>query len=148
MLSSDYKDILSALNEEKAEYIIVGAYAIAVHGFPRATGDIAIWINHTRENVKRVWRALTEFGAPLADYEEADLYEEGVVIQIGVAPARIDILTSIDNVNFSEAWEARMEVEVEGIIINAISKEHLIINKKAIGRPQDLVDIERLKNTD
>ncbi len=145
LLNPDFRDILSVLNEEKVDYLLVGAYALAVHGLPRATGDMDIWIHSTVDNARRVWRALSKFGAPLSDLNEADLLNPGVVFQIGVAPSRVDILTSIDGVEFPDAWKDRLEVKVEGINVPVISRSHLIVNKKAVGRPQDLADIARLE---
>lgn len=144
MLNQDYKDILSAFNAEKVDYLIVGAYALAVHGVPRATGDMDIWIRMSPENAARTWRALANFGAPLADLKEMDLNTPGMVFQIGVAPCRIDLLTSIDAVDFEQAWSDRVETQVEGLKIPVIGRAHLIANKRAVGRPQDLADIARL----
>ena len=144
MLNQDYKDILSAFNAEKVDYLIVGAYALAVHGVPRATGDMDIWIRMSPENAARTWRALANFGAPLAELKEMDLNTPGMVFQIGVAPCRIDLLTSIDAVDFEQAWSDRVETQVEGLKIPVIGRAHLIANKRAVGRPQDLADIARL----
>ena len=146
MLNQDYRDMLSAFNDEKVEYMIVGAYAVAAHGVVRATGDIDLWIRSSQDNARRAWRALASFGAPLSGLREADLAVHGTVFQIGVAPSRIDILTSIDGVEFADAWNQRVEVEVEGIRVNVIGRSHLIANKKAVGRPQDLADIARLES--
>jgi len=146
LLSQDYKDMLSAFNDEKVDYMIVGAYAVAAHGVVRATGDIDLWIRSSPDNARRAWRALAIFGAPLSGFKEADLAVHGTVFQIGVAPSRIDILTSIDGVEFPDAWNDRIEVEVEGIRVNVIGRSHLIANKKAVGRPQDLADIARLES--
>ena len=146
LLNPDYRDILSAFNEEKVDYLLVGAYALAVHGVPRATGDIDLWIHCTEDNAQRAWRALASFGAPLSGLNESDLRTPGVVFQIGVAPSRIDVLTSIDGVDFTDAWKGRLEVEVEGIKVTVIGRPHLIANKKAVGRPQDLVDVARLES--
>ena len=145
MLNSDYRDILSIFNAEKVEYLVIGAYALAAHGLPRATGDIDLWINRDERNARRVWRALEKFGAPLSDLTEDDLSSPGMVYQIGVAPNRIDILTSIDAVEYGDAWSQRIEVVIEGLPICIISRDHLIANKKAVGRPQDLADIDRLE---
>jgi predicted nucleotidyltransferase len=146
LLSQDYKEMLSAFNDEKVDYMIVGAYAVAAHGVVRATGDIDLWIRSSPDNAKRAWCALANFGAPLSGLQEADLAVQGAVFQIGVAPSRIDILTSIDGVEFSDAWNDRIEVEVEGIRVNVIGRSHLIANKKAVGRPQDLADVARLES--
>lgn len=96
MLNPDYRDMLSAFCEERVEFLLVGAYAVAAHGFPRATGDMDLWIRPTVENARRSWRALARFGAPLDNVTEEDLRTPGIVLQIGVAPRRIDVMTAID----------------------------------------------------
>lgn len=148
MLNPDYRDMLSAFSEEKVEYLLVGAYALAAHGYVRATGDIDLWVRPERENAKRVLRALARFGAPLSEVTEEDFVEPGVVFQLGVAPLRIDILTAIDGVAFEEAWGARDEIEVEDINVFVIDKLHLAKNKEATGRPQDRVDLDWLRGGD
>ena len=145
MLNPDFRDILSGFCEEKVEFLLVGAYALAVHGLPRATGDIDLWIRRSAENARRVERALAIFGAPSSSIGEAELESAGIVVQIGVAPRRIDILTSIDGVDFDEAWRDRMEADVEGLKVPVIGRRHLVQNKKAVGRPQDLADVARLE---
>lgn len=145
MLNPDFRDILSGFCEEKVEFLLVGAYALAVHGLPRATGDIDLWIRCSNENARRVARALVKFGAPPSNISEEELKTPGTVLQIGVAPRRIDILTSIDSVDFDDAWRERTETEVEGLKFSVIGRRHLIRNKKAVGRPQDLADIARLE---
>jgi hypothetical protein len=146
LLSPDYRDILSAFTEENVDYLVVGAYALASHGLPRATGDLDLWVRCDAQNASRVWRAVAKFGAPLADTKESDFITPNMVFQIGVAPARIDILTGIDGVRFEEAWKDRTEIEIEGVRIKIIGRAHLIINKKAVGRPQDLADVARLES--
>ncbi len=145
LLNPDYKDILSVFNEERVEYLVIGAYALAVHGVPRATGDLDLWLCATEENARCAWRALGKFGASLQELQAADLMRPGTVFQIGVAPRRVDILTSIDGVEFDDAWQSKLQLEVDGISIQVISRLHLIANKKAVGRPQDLVDIASLE---
>jgi hypothetical protein len=113
-LNPDFRDMLSALSEEKVEYLVVGAHALAVHGYPRATGDIDIWIRSSTANATRVYRALARFGAPLAGISEEDFEAPGSILQIGVAPRRIDLLTSISGVDFDDAWGARIVAKVEG----------------------------------
>jgi hypothetical protein len=145
VLNPDYRDILSIFNEETVEYLVIGAYALAAHGLPRATGDIDLWINRDKRNAGRVWRSLVKFGAPLSDLKESDFSSPGMVYQIGVAPNRIDILTSIDGVEFNDAWRQRVEINIEDVLVFVISRVHLIANKKTVGRPQDLADIDRLE---
>ena len=146
-MNPDFNDILSAFSEEGVEYLLVGAYALAVHGLPRATGDIDLWIRPSSENAGRAWKALARFGAPLSDLTQKDLEEKGVVFQIGVPPRRIDILTSIEAVEFEDAWQDRAEVDLEGVRVTAIGRLHLIQNKRALDRPQDRADIARLEES-
>jgi hypothetical protein len=148
LLNPDFRDMLSALSAEQAEYLLVGAYAVAVHGLPRATGDLDVWIRSSEDNARRVWRALARFGAPLSGLREADLQTPGVVVQIGVAPRRIDLLTAIDAVTFDDAWPERTEVDIGSLTVPVIGRRHLIVNKKAVGRPQDLADVARLEGED
>jgi hypothetical protein len=137
--------MLSALSDEHAEFLVVGAYAVAAHGIPRATADLDVWVRQSEENARRVWRALRRFGAPVGDLREEDLSADALVVQIGVAPRRIDVLTSIAGVAFDEAWANRTEVVIEGLRVPVISRSDLIRNKKAVGRPQDLADVARLE---
>ena len=145
MLNKDFRDILSAFCEEKVEFMLVGAYAVAAHGVPRATGDIDLWIRNSSENAERVWRALKKFGAPLSDLTKDDLISPDTVIQLGVTPRRIDILTQITGVGFAEAEPERLIVSIEGIEVPVIGRTHLIQNKRAVGRPQDEADVARLE---
>jgi hypothetical protein len=138
--------MLSAFCEEKVEFMVVGAYALAVHGLPRATGDIDLWIRSSDENAQRLWRALARFGAALVDLTIDDLQTPGMVFQIGIAPRRIDILTSIGGVEFDEAKAECKEVEIEGLVIPVIGRAHLLRSKKAAGRPKDQADIAWLES--
>jgi len=146
LLNPDYRDMLSLFNEEKVEYMVVGAYALAYHGLPRATGDIDIWIRRSDENAERVWQALSRFGVPLFDLRKDDLMKPETVFQIGVVPRRIDILTSIDGVGYEEAEPEAQQVEIEGIKIPVIGRKHLVQNKRSTGRPQDQADVARLED--
>ena len=145
-MNPHFRDMLSALSAEGAEFLVVGAYALAAHGPPRATGDIDIWVRPTGENAQRVWRALKRFRAPLFDLTVEDLTTPDIVFQIGTAPCRIDLLTSIDGVNFEAAWTNRRQTEVEGQKLAVLSRCDLLQNKKATGRPQDLADVVWLEN--
>ena len=144
MLNSDYREMLSILNEEKVDYLIVGAYAMAAHGVPRATGDIDIFVRATPANSKKIYRALARFGAPLAELDSNQFSEEGIVLQIGVAPCRIDILTQIDGVDFDEAEQGRVVFEIEEMAIPFIGLAELKKNKLATGRVRDRLDVELL----
>ncbi|PYS44835.1 MAG: hypothetical protein DMF71_02125 [Acidobacteria bacterium] len=145
MLNSDFRDILSAFCEEKVEFMLVGAYAVAAHGLPRATGDIDLWIKCSEKNAERVWAAIMNFGAPLANISKQDFTTRGNVVQIGVTPRRIDILTQITGVEYEEAEQQSITIEIEGIAIPVIGLAHLVQNKSAVGRPQDKADVARLQ---
>jgi hypothetical protein len=145
LLNPDYRDMLSALNAEGVEYLLVGGYALAAHGLPRATGDLDIWVCPSPENARRTWRALAKFGAPLDQVTEDDFATEGLIFQIGVVPCRIDIITSLEALSFADAWSNRIRVEIEGIEIPVLGRDDFIRNKRLAGRPQDLADIARLE---
>lgn len=148
MLNPDFHDILSAFNAERVEYLLVGAYAVAAHGLPRATGDIDLWIRSSAANAECVWRALKGFGAPLDEISIHDLETPELVVQLGLPPRRIDLMTSIDGIDFDTAWRERVLIRVESIDVPTISRENLIVNKRATGRPQDLADVARLTKQD
>jgi len=145
-MNRDFVEMLSALYAAGAEYLIVGAYAMAAHGWPRATGDIDIWVRPMPDNAKRVMRALEAYGAPLFDLTADDLTRPDTVFQIGVPPGRIDILSGISGIEFAEAWDSRISVTIGGIETQAIGFEALLKNKLAAGRPKDLADIAWLKS--
>lgn len=140
MLNQDFKEILSAFSAEKVEFMVVGGYAMAFHGFVRATGDIDLWIRCSPENANRVWKALHKFGAPLFDLNIEDLKTPGMVFQIGLVPSRIDIITQIDGVDFEDAWREYKTIEIEDLKIPIIGKLQLLINKKSTGRSKDRND--------
>ena len=144
MLNPDFRDILSEFAAAGVEFLLVGAYALAAHGVPRATGDIDLWVRCRPENAARIMLALTRFGAPLTEVTEEDFVRSGMVVQIGVTPRRIDLLTAIDGVEFDEAWRDRIEVEIDGLRVPVISREHLLRNKRATGRTKDAADARRL----
>ena len=130
-----------------ARFIVVGAHALAVHGVPRATQDLDVWVDPTRENAERVWEALIRFGAPIADLDisQDDFVRPETVIQIGLPPNRIDVLTGITGVrDFDVAWADRTEHVVGGDAIPFLGRETLVANKRATGRLKDLADIEAL----
>ena len=144
-MNRDFVEMLSALSAANAEYLVVGAYALAAHGLPRATGDLDIWVRPTPENAERVLRALRVFGAPLLDLRLDDLLRPDTVFQIGVAPDRIDLLTGLTGLTFPEAWSSRLTATVEGLPLPVIGREELLRNKEATGRPQDLADAAWLR---
>jgi len=146
-VNEDYRDILGALVAEQARFLVVGAHALAVHGYPRATVDIDIWIEPTPENADRVWRALAAFGAPLddLDIDRQDFTRPDVVAQLGLPPNRIDLLTGVSGLTFEQAWGRRFEAPVEGVTVPVLGVEDLVTNKKASGREKDRADIRGLE---
>jgi hypothetical protein len=146
MLNEDYKDMLRALSDEKVKFILVGAYALAAHGYPRATMDIDIWVMPSPENAEAVLQALRRFGAPLHNLTKEDLLKDGTIFQIGVAPRRIDIITAASGLRFEPAYRNSIPVNIEGIEVRIPSIDDLIINKRATGRTKDLADAEALES--
>lgn len=144
MLNNHFKEMLSALADAKADHLVVGAYAMAAHGCPRATGDIDLWLRPTRENAAKVWKALHKFGAPTSKLGQEDFCRPDMVFQIGLPPQRIDLLTGIDGITYEEAWPNRLIVEIDGLRVPVISRNDLIRNKKATGRDKDLHDLKLL----
>lgn len=144
-MNRDFAEMLAALSAAGAKYLVVGAHALAVHGRPRATGDLDIWIRPTPQNAAHVWSALEEFGAPLHVLRREDLTSPGIVFQIGVPPNRIDILTEVTGLRFDEAWRDRVAVSLFGIEVPVLGREHLLRNKRAVGRPRDLADVAELE---
>jgi hypothetical protein len=144
-MNPDFSDMLSALSDEGVEYLLIGAYAMAVHGVPRATGDIDVWVRPSPDNADRVLRALARFGAPVGSLRADDLTEAGTVFQVGVAPNRVELLTGIDGVTFEDAWTRRENPAIDGLTFAVIGREDLIRNKRATGRARDLADAEQLE---
>jgi len=144
-MNQDFRDLLAEFNAHKVDFLVVGAHALAAHGHVRATEDLDLWIRPTRENAQNVIAALVAFGAPLHDLTVDDLSTPGLIFQIGVEPVRIDILTVIDGVDFDAAWRDRMISSFADQPVAVISEMHLIENKLAAARPQDLADVERVR---
>jgi len=145
MLNEDYKEMLQELSAEKVRFLLVGAYALAAHGYPRATIDLDIWVMPSADNAEAVLRALRRFGAPVSNLTKQDLQEAGTVFQIGVAPRRIDIMTTASGLEFDDAFKNSLTVDIEGIPVHVPSINDLIRNKRAVGRTKDLADAEALK---
>jgi len=145
MVNRDYRDLFAALNAQGAEYLIVGAYAVAVHGHVRATKDIDVWIGSSIANAAKVFRALQLFGAPTEGLAEYDLATPGMMVQLGFEPVRIDILTAIDGIDFQSAWRRRVTAEYGDQSVYVISRDDLLKNKRASARLQDLADLEALE---
>jgi len=145
-MNQDFIDFLAALLRADVRFLVVGAHALAVHGVPRATGDIDIWIERTASNVDRVWRALQDFGAPVhvLHLSKEDLLRPDMVVQIGLPPRRIDLLTDLSGVTFADAWADRMVHRLHAFDVPFLGRTAFLQNKRASGRFKDLADIEAL----
>ncbi len=144
MFSTDFKELLSAFNEHRVKYLIVGGYALAIHAQPRATKDLDLFIQPEPENARAVFAALVRFGAPLGDLRPDNLVERGSFFRMGTAPQMIEIFSEISGVEFNQAWDRRMERVIEeeaGLTAFFISTEDFVANKLAAARPQDIADV-------
>lgn len=145
-MNPDFLDLLRALLAAEARFMVVGAYAVAVHGRPRGTKDFDVWVEANRENAPKVMSALRDFGAPLMGLTIEDLSAPGVGLQVGIEPGRVDLLTQISGITFEEAWPTRIENAFgENVRAPVIGLEALLTNKRASGRPQDLADVAALE---
>ena len=146
-MNEDFRDILFELLSARARFLVVGAHAVAVHGIPRATGDLDIWIDSEPDNVSRVWTALVRFGAPVEalGVTERDLAHPGMIVQLGLPPRRIDILTTVTGVAFEAAWNSRITRQADDLEVPFIGRSALLENKRATGRPKDFADIDALE---
>lgn len=141
LLPPDFREFLRLLNSSNVEYLIVGGYAVGYHGYPRPTGDLDIWISNTPANAERVHRALEEFGF---DCPLAVLLQDNQVVRMGISPFRLEVLTTIDGVKFSECYRERVRGLIDGVEVTLISLPRLLQNKKASGRSKDITDLENL----
>lgn len=143
---ADFRDLLAGFAAGGVRFLVVGAHALAVHGVPRVTGDLDLWVEPTAANAGRVWRALAAFGAPLGtlSLRESDFVKPDQVVQLGLPPYRIDIMTAISGVGFDEAWAGRFTGTLFDVPVGFIGREAFIRNKRASGRPKDLEDIRSL----
>ena len=144
-MNQDFVDLLRAFIARDVRFLIVGAYALGVHGRPRATGDLDVWVEPTPENAERVMRALADFGAPLGDVRVEDFSRPGVVFQMGLPPRRIDVLTELTGVTFAEAWPSRRRGPFGPVEVDYLGREAFIRNKRQTGRTKDLGDVESLE---
>ena len=145
-VNPDYKDLFRILNEEQVDYLVVGAHAVIYYTEPRFTKDLDVLIRPTRANAEKAWRALKRFGAPLREITQDDFTREDMVYQIGIAPNRVDILMGLGGVSFNEAWARREHAAYGDIPVFIIGKRELIAAKKSAGRPQDLLDVQKLES--
>jgi hypothetical protein len=145
-MNDDFLELLSAFVAADVRFLVVGAYAVGVHGRPRATKDMDVWIEASPENSARVIAALRAFGAPLADLTAKDLETPGTAFKMGIPPRRIDVLTQIEGLSFEAAWPNRFEASFSAAVrCPVIGLEDLLTNKRAAGRPQDLADVAALE---
>ena len=145
LLDQDFKEMLFALSAAGAEYLIVGGQAMAAHGHARFTRDFDIWVKPDPENARRVWRALAEYGAPALNYDVNDFAKPDMIVQFGLPPHRIDMITSVEGLTFEEAWPNRSYAKVDHLEAPVLGRADLIRNKRAVGRLQDLADVETLE---
>ena len=144
-LNPHFSDLLSEFNAAGVRYLVVGAYVLSYYGRPRTTGDLDLWVDSTDANAQRVFRALRDFGAPLEGISPADFSAPGTVFQIGVAPSRIDVLTSLTGLTFRTAWKNRLRARYGKNPISFLSERDFIRNKRAVGRTRDLADAEEVE---
>ncbi|MGB8213617.1 MAG: hypothetical protein WCE68_08670 [Anaerolineales bacterium] len=145
VLNRDFKEFIQSLNDNAVRYLVVGGYAVALHGYPRYTKDIDIWVEMTAGNAARVIKALDQFGFGSLDLKAADFMVPDQIIQLGYPPRRIDILTTLPGVEFSACYSSHVTVSLGEVPVNFIDLENLKKNKKASGRHQDLADLENLE---
>jgi hypothetical protein len=149
-VNNDFLDLLIELSAANARFMVVGGYAVGVHGYVRATKDLDVWVEPSMDNAKRVMAALRAFTAPIGDLTLADLATPGIGFMMGRPPSRIDILTEIAGLQFEDAWSRRIIRTFGSVECSVLSIDDLIVNKRAAGRPQDLVDaaeLERIRST-
>lgn len=146
MLNQDFKEFIQSLNDNQVRYLVIGGYAVALHGYPRYTKDIDIWIETMPENAVNVMQALQQFGFGSPELTLEDFLAPDQVIQLGYPPNRIDLITTPDGVDFVTCFDAKLEVAIDGMMVNFIDLKNLRINKKASGRLQDLADLENLED--
>ena len=142
----DFKEFLQLLNSNEIEYLVIGGYAVGYHGYPRATGDMDIWIAINEKTALKMVEVLKIFGFDLPEIKKEVFLKEEKVIRMGVPPMRLEILTSIDGVRFDTCFKNRIVADLGDLKVNFISKSDLLINKRSSGRPQDLVDFDKLMN--
>jgi predicted nucleotidyltransferase len=145
MFNQDFKEFIESLNANRVRYLIIGGYAVALHGHPRYTKDLDIWVERSRENAQALIRALNQFGMGSLGLSEQDFLEPDQVVEIGYPPNRIDILVSISGVEFENCYQERMNISLDGVEVDFIDLENLKKNKQASGRKQDLADLENLE---
>lgn len=147
MKNRDFRDLLNEFCVAEARFLVVGGYAVSFHARPRFTKGLDIWVDSNAQNATRVWTALGPFGAPLRTLAAEDFTSADLIYQIGVPPVLVDILTSIEGLEFSPCWDRRVISDFDEVPIAYISKQDLIANKRAVGRPQDVLDVRALESS-
>jgi hypothetical protein len=146
VLNKDFREFIELLNSNDVKYLVVGGYALALHGYPRYTKDIDIWLLISQENANKIIKTLLEFGFVSENISKEDFLKNDIIIQLGYPPNRIDLMTTCEGIDFEKCYEHKIQIEIEGLIINFIDFESLKLNKKKTGRLQDLADLENLEN--
>lgn len=144
MFNPDFKEFVQLLNKNQVEYLVVGGYAVSIHGYPRYTGDLDIWINPTKSNAEKVLSCVNEFGFSSYGLTEKDFTKEFGIVQFGYPPIRIDIINNVDGVTFKECFKKKLVIEIDELLVNFIGLEDLIKNKKTTARPRDIDDVDNL----
>jgi hypothetical protein len=144
-LNRDFIDLLSAFSDRRVRFLLVGGYALSFYGRPRTTGDLDLWVDSSRSNAQRVFEALRDFGAPLEGISPDDFSTPGTVFQIGVAPGRIDVLTSLTGLRFQDAWLRRRRASYGPASIALLSESDFVRNKRRLGRARDIADAEEVE---
>ena len=145
MLNQDFKEFIQSLNDNHVRYLVIGGYAVALHGHPRYTRDMDVWIEMSPDNAAKMVKALEQFGFGSLKLQAADFLAPGQIIQLGQPPNRIDIITAATGVDFQICYASRVQVVVDDVTVSFIDLENLKKNKKAVGRLQDLADLENLQ---
>jgi predicted nucleotidyltransferase len=145
VLNQDFQEFIQSLNDNQVRYLVVGGYAVALHGHPRYTKDIDVWIEISPDNATRMVKALDQFGFASLGLKEQDFLVPDQIIQLGYPPSRIDVISTLEGVDFETCYAARVEVKIDDVMVSFIDLENLRKNKKAAGRPQDLADLENLQ---
>jgi hypothetical protein len=147
-VNRDFRDLFSSFVDADVRFLVVGAHAVIHYTAPRYTKDLDLWIDPAPDNARRAYRALAAFGAPLHGVSEEDLCTPGVVLQIGIEPNRVDVLTEVEALQFAEAWEHRARTTYGEVPISLLGLNDLIVNKRAVGRLQDQIDLEKLEQAE
>lgn len=145
VINQDFKEFIRLLNQNSVKYLVVGGYAVAFHGHPRYTKDLDLWIWINEANAVNLIQSLNEFGFQSLDLKPEDFLKPGYIIQLGYPPNRIDLITQVQGVDFDTCYQSRVEADIDGIVMSFIDLENLKKNKRAVGRYQDLADIENLE---